>query len=90
MEVVSRRFLINGLVAGVALAGQSITLANSQRPMPYGKRSPTFFVHNDLPWALETRRSQFGFGPITPASHFFVRNNLPMPPAAVTGVGDNW
>lgn len=90
MEVVSRRFLIKGLVAGVALAGQSITLANSQRPMPYGKRSPTFFVHNDLPWALETRRSQFGFGPITPASHFFVRNNLPMPPAAVTGVGDNW
>lgn len=90
MEAFSRRFLIKSLVAGVALAGQSMTLANSQRPMPYSKRSSTFLVHNDLPWALETRRSQFGFGPITPASHFFVRNNLPMPPAAVTGVGDDW
>ena len=90
MEPFSRRFMVKSLVAGVTLAGQSITLANAQRPMPYSKRSSTFIVHNDLPWALETRRSEFGFGPITPASHFFVRNNLPMPAAAVTGVGDSW
>ena len=44
MEAISRRFLIKGLVAGVALAGQSITLANSQRPMAYGKRSPPHFL----------------------------------------------
>ena len=90
MEPFSRRFMMKSLVAGVALAGQSIAWPNSPRPMPYGKRSPTFIVHNDLPWALETRRSQFGFSPITPVSHLFVRNNLPMPAAAVTGVGDSW
>lgn len=90
MEPFSRRFMIKSLVAGGALAGQSIAWPNSPRPMPYGKRSPTFIVHNDLPWALETRRSQFGFSPITPVSHLFVRNNLPMPAAAVTGVGDSW
>lgn len=90
MESLSRRFVIKSLVAGVALAGQSVTLASAQRAMPFGKRAPTFTLHNDLPWALETRRSQFGFSPITPASHFFVRNNLPMPPASVTGLGDSW
>ena len=58
--------------------------------MPLSKADSAFIVHNDLPWALETRRSQFGFGPITPASHLFVRNNLPMPPPSQTGLGDDW
>ena len=38
--------------------------------MPVSKAEGAFIIHNDLPWALETRRSQFGFGPITPASHY--------------------
>ena len=58
--------------------------------MPLSKADSAFIVHNDLPWALETRRSQFGFGPITPASHLFVRNNLPMPPPSQTDLGDDW
>ena len=58
--------------------------------MPVSKAEGAFIIHNDLPWALETRRSQFGFGPITPASHLFVRNNLPTPPASLTDQGDDW
>ena len=58
--------------------------------MPVSKAEGSFIIHNDLPWALETRRSQFGFGPITPASHLFVRNNLPTPPAFLTDQGDDW
>ena len=58
--------------------------------MPVNKVEGAFIIHKDLPWALETRRSQFGFGPITPASHLFVRNNLPTPPASVTDQGDDW
>ena len=58
--------------------------------MPVSKAEGAFIIHKDLPWALETRRSQFGFGPITPASHLFVRNNLPTPPASVTDQGDDW
>ena len=58
--------------------------------MPVSKAEGAFIIHNDLPWALETRRSQFGFGPITAASHLFVRNNLPAPPASLTDQGDDW
>ena len=58
--------------------------------MPVSKAEGAFIIHNDLPWALETRRSQFGFGPITPASHLFVRNNLPAPSSSLTDLGDDW
>ena len=58
--------------------------------MPVSKSEGAFIIHNDLPWALETRRGHFGFGPITSASHLFVRNNLPAPPASPTDRGDDW
>lgn len=90
MQPLSRRFVIKGIAAGVALAAHSRTLSSGARGLPEGKQSHTFLEHSDLPWALETRRSQFGFGPITPSSHFFVRNNLPMPPTPVTEQGDQW
>ena len=90
MEPLSRRFVLKGLSAGVALAVHTPLVIASRRTMPELKQAATFIEHNDLPWALETRRSQFGFGPITPTSHFFVRNNLPLPPAATTAQGDQW
>ena len=58
--------------------------------MPVSKSEGAFIIHSDLPWALETRRGHFGFGPITSASHLFVRNNLPAPPASLTDRGDDW
>ncbi len=90
MQTLTRRFALKSLVAGVAMAGQTLSLANASRALPSTKASNAFIVHNDLPWALETRRSAFGFGPITPASHLFVRNNLPMPPASMTNQSDDW
>ena len=67
-----------------------MSLVKSLLSMPVSKAEGAFIIHKDLPWALETRRSQFGFGPITPASHLFVRNNLPTPPASLTDQGDHW
>ena len=64
--------------------------ATAPLTLPAGKKASDFLVHSDLPWALETRRSYFGFGPITPASKLFVRNNLPMPPPAINRHPDEW
>ena len=90
MQSESRRFLLKALATGVALASNHLVFGSAARSMPAHKTIDTFVLHNDLPWALETRRSQFGFGPITPASHFFVRNNLPMPSESETSAGDDW
>ena len=90
MPSVSRRFVLKSLASGVALASNNLAFGSAARTMPTQKTIDTFVVHNDLPWALETRRSQFGFSPITPASHFFVRNNLPMPSESETSMGDDW
>ena len=86
----SRRFVLQSLAAGVAAASHTLSFSSASRSMPVSKAEGAFIIHNDLPWALETRRSQFGFGPITPASHLFVRNNLPTPPASLTDQGDDW
>ena len=88
MEKLSRRFILRSVAAGVAAAGHTLSFSSASRSMPVGKADGTFILHNDLPWALETRRSQFGFGPITSASHLFVRNNLPAPSASLTEQGD--
>jgi len=58
--------------------------------MPSGKLAANFVIHNDQPWALETRPSAFGIAPITPQSAFFVRNNLPMPDESVVANADDW
>ena len=76
MQHWSRRFVMKSLGAAVFLAGHPVDMGISHRAMPVGKQTGTCIEHNDLPWALETRRGQFGFGPITPVSHFFVRNTL--------------
>ena len=90
MQVLTRRFLLKALAAGVAAGTHNFSLANTTRMLPDAKLSGAFIVHNDLPWSLETRREAFGFGPITPASHLFIRNNLPMPPAEITDQRDDW
>ena len=90
MHSESRRFLLKALATGVALASNHLVFGSAARSMPAHKTIDTFVLQNDLPWALETRRSQFGFSPITPASHFFVRNNLPMPSESETSAGDDW
>jgi len=81
---------LQSLAAGVAAAGHTLSFSSASRSMPVSKSEGAFIIHSDLPWALETRRGHFGFGPITSASHLFVRNNLPAPPASLTDRGDDW
>lgn len=58
--------------------------------LPGGKDSGDFLVHSELPLPLETRRSSFGFSPITSTSNLFVRNNLPMPSTSINEDPDEW
>lgn len=51
--------------------------------LPDGLDPEHFHLHNARPLALEAKRSALGRSPITPTSRFFVRNNLPMPDAAI-------
>jgi DMSO/TMAO reductase YedYZ molybdopterin-dependent catalytic subunit/mono/diheme cytochrome c family protein len=89
----NRRSMIKALAGACALAASPLRWAASAaltRSMPTGKENATFLVHNELPWALETMRSSVGFSPITPESHFFVRNNLPMPDASIVDNRNAW
>jgi DMSO/TMAO reductase YedYZ molybdopterin-dependent catalytic subunit len=58
--------------------------------LPSGKTRARFIEHNQRPLALETARDAYGQGPITPISHFFVRNNLPMPQSTLVANPDAW
>ncbi|MFQ3323104.1 MAG: DMSO/TMAO reductase YedYZ molybdopterin-dependent catalytic subunit [Pseudomonadales bacterium] len=89
----NRRFMIKALAGTSAMVAAPLRWAASAaltRPMPRSKEEATFLIHSERPWALETMRSSFGFSPITPESHFFVRNNLPMPDAAIIENRDGW
>lgn len=95
MSPFSRRSLLKALaVGGVAATVSPLTrFASAQaigRPMPTGKLAGNFHVHNDMPWALESRRSAMGLAPITPQSAFFVRNNLPTPDESIIANRDAW
>lgn len=92
MIQVNRRFMIKALAGAIALTIAPVRWASGAltRPMPGSKQEATFLIHNERPWALETMRSNFGFSPITPESHFFVRNNLPMPDASIVENRDGW
>jgi len=96
----SRRRFIRLLSSAGAFAGLSLgLLPNVSRAagrqgttmtLPGDKLASRFLVHNERPWALETARSSFSIGPITPRANFFVRNNLPMPDPTVLDDPDSW
>lgn len=96
MSGINRRTLLSSAVySGAAIAllplnaiGQSTSTPT--KPLPPGKNTSDFIIHNDLPLALETRRSAFGASPITSSSSLFVRNNLPMPPRGILEQPDAW
>ncbi|MCI5105149.1 MAG: molybdopterin-dependent oxidoreductase [Pseudomonadales bacterium] len=95
MPPFSRRKLLKMLTAlgATAAAVPLARFASAQatgRAMPTGKVAGNFHIYNELPWALETRRSALGIAPITPQSAFFVRNNLPTPDAAIVANRDAW
>src|SRR5690606_7674755 len=95
MITFSRRSLVKAFMLGGATVavGPMARFASAQameQSLPTGKLAKNFIIHNDLPWALETRPSAFGFAPITPQSAFFVRNNLPTPDDAIVANPDDW
>jgi DMSO/TMAO reductase YedYZ molybdopterin-dependent catalytic subunit/cytochrome c553 len=51
--------------------------------LPDGLDADLFEMYTRRPLTLETKRSSFGYGVLTPMSRFFVRNNLPMPDASI-------
>ena len=58
--------------------------------LPDGLDPRDFVVHGLDPLTLETRRDRFGTSVVTPASLFFVRNNLPLPPLSIVARPDDW
>ncbi|MAQ16935.1 MAG: sulfite oxidase [Sandaracinus sp.] len=64
--------------------------AQAAQQLPDGLDPRDFEVHGLEPLTLETRRDRFGTSVVTPASLFFVRNNLPLPPASIVARPDDW
>jgi DMSO/TMAO reductase YedYZ molybdopterin-dependent catalytic subunit/cytochrome c553 len=60
------------------------------KKLPDGLSRNNFYVHNEKPLALETKRQNIGSSPITPTSVLFVRNNLPMPSKTIVSNPDEW
>ena len=91
MTAWSRRRALRTLSLFTAVAVMPRALASAVGRLFPKPGSDNFFIrHNDQPWALETARNAYGVGPITPISHFFVRNNLPMPADTVVASPDDW
>jgi len=101
-----RAFLRAGVLGGAAVAVACGSDEAQPTPAPTPEPAPAppptdaglpdgldprdFVVHGLEPLTLETRRDRFGTSVITPASLFFVRNNLPLPPLSIVDRPDDW
>ncbi len=94
-----RRRLLAGSAGALAAAGlasfQSQAMAQvaapATKPLPgYAgfKNADAVIVHSST--TIETKRSAFGTGVVTPTSQLYVRNNLPTPPEAIVADRDAW
>ena len=94
-----RRRLLAGSAGALAAAGlasfQSQAMAQvaapAAKPLPgYAgfKNADAMIVHSST--TIETKRSAFGTGVVTPTSQLYVRNNLPTPPEAIVADRDAW
>lgn len=99
-----RRRMLGGTVGilAVGLTGFHQTalaqaVASTGTPMPATKPLPQYaawknaealIVHSSN--TLETRRTAYGSGVITPSDRLFVRNNLPPPPDSIMADPDAW
>jgi sulfite dehydrogenase len=101
----SRRTFLQGSLAGglMALAAGCAPARNpAATPAPDtgpafdggawpDARDPADYIDHGLqPITIETRRAALGMSVITPISRFFVRNNLPLPPADIVRSPDDW
>ncbi|CAD5370153.1 Sulfite oxidase [Rubrivivax sp. A210] len=94
-----RRHLLAGSASALAAAGLATfargaaaqTAAAAPKPLPPfagWKDAASMIVHSGT--TIETRRSAFGNGVITPADQLYIRNNLPAPDAAIVADRNAW
>lgn len=80
-----------GALAAVGLASWSNRAVAETKPLPAyaGWKDPSrVIVHSGN--TIETRRSAFGTGVVTPVDQLYVRNNLPPPDASILDDRDAW
>jgi sulfite oxidase len=80
-----------GAAAQGASAPAAAASAPTARPLPATvawKDGSALVVHSAT--TIETKRSAFGQGVVTPVDQLFLRNNLPAPDAAIVADRDGW
>jgi sulfite dehydrogenase len=97
-----RRLLATGTAALAAAGIGGATRAVAQTPAapaaaPQAKPLPPYVAWKDAgsmivhtPTTIETKRTAFGAGPITPADRLYIRNNLPAPDVSIVANPDAW
>jgi DMSO/TMAO reductase YedYZ molybdopterin-dependent catalytic subunit len=98
-----RRLLATGGTALVAAGAGVLSSASAQTPAPatpaaaQAKPLPAYVAWKDAnamivhtPTTIETKRSAFGTGVVTPTDQLFIRNNLPAPDASIVADRDAW
>jgi DMSO/TMAO reductase YedYZ molybdopterin-dependent catalytic subunit len=98
-----RRLLVTGGSALIAAGAGALSNASAQTPAPatpaaaQAKPLPAYVAWKDAdamivhtPTTIETKRSAFGTGVVTPTDQLFIRNNLPAPEASIVADRDAW
>jgi sulfite dehydrogenase len=98
-----RRLLATGGSVLVAAGAGALSNASAQTPAPatpaasQAKPLPAYVAWKDAdalivhtPTTIETKRTAFGTGVITPVDQLFIRNNLPAPEASIVADRDAW
>jgi sulfite dehydrogenase len=98
-----RRLLATGGSVLVAAGAGALSNASAQTPAPatpaasQAKPLPPYVAWKDAdalivhtPTTIETKRTAFGTGVITPVDQLFIRNNLPAPEASIVADRDAW
>ena len=76
---------------GAAAAGETPVASATLKPLPAyvnWKDPASVIVHSST--TIETKRTAFGSGVITPAEQLYIRNNLPAPDASIIADRDAW
>jgi DMSO/TMAO reductase YedYZ molybdopterin-dependent catalytic subunit len=98
-----RRLLATGGSALIAAGAGALSNTSAQTPAPptpaaaQAKPLPAYVAWKDAdalivhtPTTIETKRTAFGTGVITPVDQLFIRNNLPAPEASIVTDRDAW
>lgn len=94
-----RRLLVHGGagLAALSLAGLQRAASAAGEVVPPPKALPAYATGKDAAGlvvhsatTIETRRSAFGAGVVTPESQLYIRDNLPPPDASIVADRDAW